>query len=84
MSKWPVSANRVFSIVSGSPDCAVCGLPAERFVTVEWGLGHRSDHPVCESHLQWYRTDFDRLGSALRKIARQSREDAEGEGIISR
>jgi hypothetical protein len=77
MSKWPVSANRSLEIVSGSPQCCACEEPAERFVTVQWGLAQHSDHPVCERHLQMYRTDFDRLAMELRRIARQSRiEDA--------
>jgi hypothetical protein len=84
MSKWPVSANRVLEIISGSPTCCVCDMPAVRFVTVAWGFGQYSDHPVCATHLAMYRVDFDRLGRDLRKIARQSRTDAEGEGIISR
>jgi hypothetical protein len=77
MSKRPFPTYEVSAIVSGSPDCAVCDQPAEKFVQVRWGLGVVSDHPVCERHLQMYRTDFDRLAMELRRIARQSRiEDA--------
>lgn len=84
MSKWPVSVNRSYEIISGSPQCCACDQPAERFVTVGWGLGHSSDHPVCAEHLAMYRVDFDRLGRELRRVSRMSREDGEGEGIICR
>jgi hypothetical protein len=78
MSKWPFPTYEVSSIVSGSPDCTVCDQPAEKFVQVRWGLGVVSDHPVCERHLQMYRTDFDHLGADLRRVATRSRtEDAQ-------
>jgi hypothetical protein len=76
MSRWPQSANRVLEIVSGSPDCAVCGAPADRFATVTWGLGHHSDHPVCEDHLRQYRVDYDSLARSLRRLAAKSRSEA--------
>lgn len=72
MSKWPQSANRVLEIISGSPECAVCGAPADRFITVNWSLGQHSDHPVCADHLRQYRVDFDALSLSLRRLARRS------------
>lgn len=84
MTKWPVSGNRSWDIVSGSPQCCACEEPAERFVSVQWNLGQYSEHPVCGNHLQQYRADFDRLAGDLRRLARQSRSDAEGEGTIAR
>ncbi len=84
MSKWPQSANRSLEIISGFPRCCVCAEPAERFVSVQWGLAYHSDHPVCAVHLQMYRADFDRLAVELRKLARLSRNDGDGEGEICR
>jgi hypothetical protein len=75
MSKWPFPTYEVSSIVSGSPDCAVCVEPAEKFVQVRWGLGVVSDHPVCETHLRQYRVDFDSLAPELRKVAARSRAE---------
>jgi len=75
MSKWPISANRAYEIVSGAPECCVCGAPAERFVSVQWGLGHTSDHPVCAAHLQQYRVDFDALAPQLRRLARREMDE---------
>lgn len=84
MSKWPQSANRVLSIVSGFPRCCVCAEPAERFVSVQWGLGHTSDHPVCAEHLRQYHVDFPALAAELRKLARVSRNDGAGIGEFCR
>jgi hypothetical protein len=77
MSNWPQPTYEVSSIVSGSPDCAVCDQPAEKFVQVRWGLGVVSDHPVCATHLRQYRVDFDSLALELRRVARQSRMEGD-------
>lgn len=72
MTRWPQSANRSYEIVSGSPLCCACDQPAVRFVSVQWGFGHTSDHPVCSNHLQQYRVDFDALAPSLRRLARRA------------
>lgn len=77
MPIWPQSTYQVSTIVSGFPACDVCGDEAERFVQVQWGLGHLSDHPVCAAHLRQYRVDFDALAPELRRLAAKTRSEVD-------